>query len=123
LGLETAVTILNKYVPDEEVAALMQAVDVVVLPYHTATQSATVQVAFGHGKPVITTDVGGLAEAVRHNGTGLIVPPGDPQQLAEAIDRFFAEDLGPIFAENVRRENGRFDWEYLCQTLLTLANR
>jgi len=123
LGLKTAVTILNKYVPDEEVAALMQAVDVVILPYRTATQSAIVQVAFGHGKPVITTDVGGLAEAVRHNGTGLIVPPGDPQQLAEAIDRFFAEDLGPALAENVEHENGRFNWEYLCQTLLTLANQ
>ncbi|MCB8946121.1 MAG: glycosyltransferase [Ardenticatenaceae bacterium] len=121
LGLATAVTILNKYVPDEEVAALMQRADVVVLPYRSATQSAIVQVAFGHGKPVITTDVGGLAEAVQHEVTGLIVPPEQPAALAAAMDRFFVEELGPVLGENVRGENGRFGWERLIQTLLKLA--
>jgi glycosyltransferase involved in cell wall biosynthesis len=121
LELETAVTIINKYVPDEEVAALMQTAVVVVLPYRSATQSAIVQVAFGHGKPVITTNVGGLAEAVQDGCTGLIVPPENPQALAAAIDRFLAEGLAPMMAENVRRENGRFGWEHLSAALLRLA--
>ena len=121
LGLGTAVTILNKYVPDEEVTALMTVADVVVLPYRSATQSAIVQVAFGQVKPVITTDVGGLAEAVQHNCTGLIVPPEEPAALAAAMDRFFAEELGSVFAKNIERENGRFDWDHLCKTLLELA--
>jgi glycosyltransferase involved in cell wall biosynthesis len=121
LGLGTAVTILNKYVPDEEVAALMAAADVVVLPYRTATQSAIVQVAFGYGKPVITSDVGGLAEAVQHNCTGLIVPLEEPAALAATMDRFFAEDLGPGFVENIGRENGRFAWSQLVKVLQQLA--
>jgi glycosyltransferase involved in cell wall biosynthesis len=121
LGLGSKVTLINKYVPDEEVAALMQAAVVVILPYRSATQSAIVQVAFGHGKPVITTDVGGLTEAVQHDSTGLIVPPENPAMLAAAIDRFLAEELGPIFAENVARENGRFAWSHLVETLLQLS--
>jgi glycosyltransferase involved in cell wall biosynthesis len=121
LGLATKVTFINQYVPDEEVAALMQAAEVVILPYRSASQSAIVQVAFGHGKPVITTDVGGLAEVVQHNCTGLIVPPEEPQQLAAAIERFFDENLGSLFAENVRRENGRFAWSHLVETLIQLS--
>ena len=121
LELETAVTIMNRYVPDEEVVALMQTADVVILPYRRATQSAIVQVAFGYGKPIITTNVGGLAEAVVHECTGLIVPPEDPQQLAAAIERFFVEDLGPFFVENIGRENDRFAWKHLCKTLLMLT--
>ena len=117
LGLATAVTILNNYVPDEEVAALMAVADVVVLPYRSATQSAIVQVAFGHGKSVITTKVGGLAEAVQDGVTGLVVPPEEPGALAVAMDRFFAEGLGVVFSENVRRENGRFDWSQLIKVL------
>jgi glycosyltransferase involved in cell wall biosynthesis len=121
LGLAAKVTLINNYLPDEEVAALMQKADVVLLPYRQATQSAIIQVAFGHGKPVITTDVGGLAEAVQHNCTGLIVPPDSPSQLAAAIDRFFAENLGPIFAENVMQQNGRFAWGHLIRALLQLS--
>jgi glycosyltransferase involved in cell wall biosynthesis len=41
--------------------------------------------AMASGLPVIATDVGGNAETVRHQETGLIVPPRDPEALAGAI--------------------------------------
>jgi glycosyltransferase involved in cell wall biosynthesis len=41
--------------------------------------------AMASGLPVIATDIGGNAETVRHNETGLIVPPRDPEALAAAI--------------------------------------
>lgn len=41
--------------------------------------------AMAAGKPVVATDVGGCAEAVVHGETGLIVPPENPQALADAI--------------------------------------
>ena len=37
------------------------------------------------GVPVVASRVGGLPEVVRHNETGLLVPPDNPQALAEAI--------------------------------------
>jgi glycosyltransferase involved in cell wall biosynthesis len=121
LGLADNVTLLDAYLPDELLAACIDRADVVVLPYRSATQSAVVQTAFGRGKPVITTDVGGLADAVANGRTGLVVPPEDPSALAAAIERFFAENLGPQMRANIGVENGRFAWQRLVDQLVKLA--
>ncbi|MCA9969062.1 MAG: glycosyltransferase [Anaerolineales bacterium] len=121
LGLSDRVTLLDAYLPNETLAAAMRRAAVVVLPYRSATQSGIIQLAFGLGRPVITTDVGGLAEVVTHAQTGLVVPPEDPAALAAAIERFFAEDLGPCFAAAIARENGRFSWQHLVTQLEALA--
>jgi glycosyltransferase involved in cell wall biosynthesis len=123
LQLESAVTIVNDYVPDEALAAYVKAATVVVLPYRSATQSAVVQVAFGQGRPVITTDVGGLAEVVADGRTGLIVPPEDPEALARAINQFFDQELGPEFEENIQQEKERFSWQKLIHTLTQLQDK
>lgn len=39
------------------------------------------------GLAVVGTDIGGVSELVQHERTGLLVPPGDPQQLAKALGR------------------------------------
>lgn len=117
LGLTNCVTIINEYLPDELLAACIDQANVVVLPYRSATQSAVVQTAFGRGKPVITTNVGGLAEAVEDGRTGLVVPPENPTALAHAIERYFAEGLEGVFRENVVGGNGRFAWDHLITQL------
>ena len=120
LGLTDCVTVINGYVPDELLAASIDRTNVVVLPYRSATQSAIVQTAFGRGKPVITTNVGGLAEAVEDGRTGLIVPSEDPPALAEAIEHYFSENLEVSFSEHIREENGRFSWAHLRNGLQSL---
>jgi glycosyltransferase involved in cell wall biosynthesis len=121
LNLQDQVTIVNEYVPDEQLAAYVTAADAAVLPYRSATQSAVIQLAFGQGTPVITTDVGGLAEAVKDGCTGLVVPPEDPQALAAAIDRFFDEDLGSKLRNNIQTKQGQFSWNVLIKKLLRLS--
>ncbi|MCB9419224.1 MAG: glycosyltransferase [Ardenticatenaceae bacterium] len=118
LGISDAVTLVDEYLPNEMLAACLQRADVVVLPYRSATQSGIIQMAFGHGKPVITTDVGGLLDVVSHEHTGLIVPAENPLALSEAIVRFFAEGLGSVFKRNILRENGRFSWQHLLDSLM-----
>ena len=122
LGISDAVTIIDEYLPDETLAACLERADVTVLPYRSATQSGIIQAAFGHGCPVITTDVGGLGEVVENGRTGLIVPPENPQALAEAIERYFTEDLGDVLREELRGGgNGRFAWELLVNILIILC--
>lgn len=121
LGLEDCVTIIDEYLPDELLAACIDRANVVVFPYRSATQSAMVQTAFGRGKPVITTNVGGLAEAVEDGRTGLVVPPEDPTALADAIEHYFAQGLEAVFSKNILAGNGRFSWEYLVQNLHRLS--
>lgn len=121
LGIEKAVTLVDEYLPNETLAACIQRADLVVLPYRSATQSGIIQLAFGQGKPVITTNVGGLPEVVHHEEMGLVVPPEDPVALAAAIERFFAAGLGPAMSEKIAQENGRFAWEHLVRQLAELS--
>ncbi len=103
--------IRDGYVPDAEVEPYFASADVNVCPYISATQSAIVQIAFGFEVPVIATDVGGLPEAVEDNKTGLIVPPENEKALAEAVTRFFKEDMAEGFKENIKKEAERFSWD------------
>ena len=105
------------YVPDEAVARYFCAADVVVQPYVSATQSGVAQIAFHFGRPVVTTDVGGLAEVVPDGEAGLVVPPEDPGALAEAVVRFFAEGLAARLEAGVRRERERYGWDRLVEAL------
>lgn len=90
LGLEQRVHFENTYIPNESVADWFGAADVVVLPYRSATQSGILNMAYGFGKPVICTDVGGLAEFVGDGRTGVIVSEARPEALAAGIRRFYA---------------------------------
>lgn len=122
LGVARAVEIRNAYLPDAEVATLFAACDVVVQPYLTATQSGVAQVAFHFEKPMILTDVGGLAEIVQDGRAGLVVPPADPDALADAIERFFAENLADQLIEGVRGRKSEFSWDRLVEALEDLTN-
>lgn len=114
-GVAEAITFVNRYVPNEELQPYFDLASVVVLPYISATQSGVAQLAFGFGKPVITTRVGGLHEAVQDGVNGLIAPPQDEQALAKAITRFFRQNLGAQLAANVRQsmEAQAFSWRRL----------
>jgi D-inositol-3-phosphate glycosyltransferase len=117
-----AVQLWEGYLPDERVEALFKAADVVVLPYRSGTQSGVTHVAYALGAPVITTDVGGLAESVRPGETGLVVPPEDPRALAGAVVRFFAEDLGPRLRAGVQRVQREHAWDVLAGATLELID-
>jgi glycosyltransferase involved in cell wall biosynthesis len=118
-GVAEAVTFVNRYVPNEELQPYFEMADVVVLPYISATQSAVVQLAFGFGKPVITTRVGGLHEAVTDGVNGLIVPPQDEQALAEAIVRYFRDDMAGRLSSAIaqKKVTQQFSWKELVQSI------
>jgi glycosyltransferase involved in cell wall biosynthesis len=115
------VTVVDRYVANEEVAEYFAAADVVALPYRSATGSGIAQVAFGAGVPVVATRTGGLEDVVEDGVSGLLVPPSDPDQLARALERFFLEDWGPRLREGVARGRARFTWEGLVDALVSLA--
>jgi glycosyltransferase involved in cell wall biosynthesis len=73
--------------PDEEVRELMARAAAVVLPYRRLDSSGVLATAIGYRRPVVVTDVGSLGEIVREFGAGEVVPPGDPQALAQATAR------------------------------------
>ncbi len=64
---------------------LLSQADVFVLPSYNEGLPMALLEAMSWGLPVITTPVGGIPETVTHKETGLLVNPGDVQQLAEAL--------------------------------------
>jgi glycosyltransferase involved in cell wall biosynthesis len=121
LGLANHVTVNSQYIPNDEVALYFSACDVVVLPYISATQSGIVQIAYHFDKPVIATNVGGLAEVVIDNETGFIVPPLDPAKLSESIVRFYKEEKESTFVKNVKREKTKYSWDRMVEAIEGLA--
>ncbi|MCY4674671.1 MAG: glycosyltransferase [Bacteroidetes bacterium] len=117
LDLQKQVKLVNQYIPKDEVANYFAAADVVVQPYLSATQSGVAQVAYQFEVPIITTDVGGLAEIVPHEEAGLIVPPNDATALASAIVRYFVDDMQVSLTAGVRRQKQSLGWDKLLDAI------
>lgn len=90
LGLDGRVRFLGPQ-PHSLVLELFAASDAALLPSSWENFPHSVVEALGVGTPVLATYVGGVAEVVRNEENGLLVPPGDPRALAGAIERFFSE--------------------------------
>ena len=121
LQLEDFVIMSNDFIPNNEVAQHFCAADAVVQTYLNATQSGVTQIAYYYNKPMIVTNVGGLAELVPDNKVGYIVQ-GNKKDIADAILKFYTENKEQEFVSNIMIEKEKFTWKYLCEKLLTLAN-
>jgi glycosyltransferase involved in cell wall biosynthesis len=79
------VELKSDYISNADLAELFQHATAVVCPYTDATQSGVVLTAYGFGKPVVATEVGGLPEYVRNGTSGILVPSRDSDALARAL--------------------------------------
>jgi glycosyltransferase involved in cell wall biosynthesis len=95
-GLGDVVTLEPGYVPDEAVGPLFARHHLVLAPYRSATQSGIVPLAYAAGRPVVSTNVGGLAEAVHEGRTGTLCDPTGPD-LAAGVERVL-DDLPQLAA-------------------------
>ncbi len=69
----------------DDMPALLAASDLVVLPSLAEALPTVLMEAAAAERPVVATRTGGTAEVVEDGVTGLLVPPGDPVQLADAV--------------------------------------
>ncbi|MCL1973658.1 MAG: glycosyltransferase, partial [Bacteroidetes bacterium] len=116
LGITDDIVIHNRFIPDHEVAAYFSLCDLVVQPYKSASQSGITQIAYHFLKPMIVTDVGGLAEMVPDGIAGYVAAP-HPQSVAEAMALFYAEGPTDRFTAGIRTAKKRFSWEALAQAV------
>jgi glycogen(starch) synthase len=87
LGVESAVTLVG-WQPPAGLAATLARADVAVIPsiWPESFGMAALE-ALATGCAVVASDCGGLPDLVRHNETGVLVPPGDVGVLADAVRR------------------------------------
>ena len=120
LNLENRLVRATDFIPNEQVVNYFCATDLVVQPYKNATQSGVSQVAYHFGRPMLVTDVGGLAELIPAGVVGYVVPP-TPLALADALVDFYANDREETYAAGVRQEAKKFSWEVMVSALKEVA--
>jgi glycosyltransferase involved in cell wall biosynthesis len=98
---QEGVILKTQFVPDNEMELYFKAADVLALPYKEIFQSGVLFLAYSFGLPVVATDVGSFREDVVEGSTGFLCKPGEPAELAKAIETYFASNLYKNL--NVRR--------------------
>jgi glycosyltransferase involved in cell wall biosynthesis len=122
LGIATKVEIVDRYVTDNEMSGYFAWADLVALPYRKSRTSGVIATAYGCGKPVLATDVGGFHEVVRDGLTGKIVPPDNPRAFAAGIEWFLA-NREIDFSGNIREfTEWKMSWNSLVKMIEELAN-
>ena len=119
LGIEPDVELCTNFIPDSEVNAYFCAADIVVQPYKTATQSGVTQIAYYFEKPMLVTDVGGLAEIVPHGKVGYAVHP-DATSIADALVDFYENDKERFFSENAKIEKEKYAWSRMTKAIIDI---
>jgi glycosyltransferase involved in cell wall biosynthesis len=106
---------LAGFVEHRQVPGVLAALDVLVLPSAYEEMGSVLVEAMAAGLPVVASDVGGIPAVVRDGRTGLLVPPGDTDALAAALDRLVADPaLRERLAAGARARARDFAWPQLA---------
>jgi glycosyltransferase involved in cell wall biosynthesis len=82
LGIDGFVSWLGSQI---DPAKLLRAMDVFALPSHMEGSPNAVLEAMAMGLPIVATRIGGIVDLVEENATGLLIRPGDADELATAL--------------------------------------
>ena len=110
LGIEDNIIMKSDFIPAEKVKNYFCAADMITQTYRTATQSGVTQIAYSFDRPMLVTDVGGLAEIVPNNKVGYVTSQ-NPIAIADAIIDFYTNNKEAEFTINTSNEKKRFSWE------------
>lgn len=119
-GLAPYLVEANDFIPDSEVSTYFSACDMVVQTYKSATQSGVTQVAYYYHKPMLVTDVGGLAELVPDQKVGYVTAV-DIDEIANALTDFYENNREDVFVENIKTERNRFTWDSMIEKLFEVG--
>lgn len=119
------IDIRNRFIPDNELVALIKNCAFMVCPYTNATQSGVVMSAYAFNKPVIATNVGGLPEMVRHEHYGLVVKEMDVTALTDAIVMLWENpEKVERFSQEIKKDfqTGLLSWRKTAEDIISAYN-
>ena len=112
----------KEFIPADEVRYYFAAADLVAQPYKSATQSGITQIAYHFERPMLVTDVGGLAEIVPHGKVGYVVKP-NADDIADALVDFINHKQDSDFSTGIAEEKIKYTWDKMTATLIDVANK
>jgi D-inositol-3-phosphate glycosyltransferase len=121
-GLNDLVIMHDQFIANDMVRYYFCASNIVAQTYRNATNSGVTMVGYYYNKPMLVTNIGGLAEIVPHNLCGYTLPL-DQTQIADAMVNFFEKNRETEMVNNVKKEKIKYEWSTFINTLLELYNR
>lgn len=108
----------NSWLDEEQIAALMSASDLVVLPYELSSQSGVAAAAHAAGRPVVATPIGGLREQVLP-GTGLLARDMSVEAFADALTELITDPVlfDRCAAGALQHAQTELDWHKCAEVL------
>lgn len=119
LDLEGMIAWHTDFIPDDKVRYYFSAADLIVQPYKTATQSGVTQIAYHFERPMLVTNVGGLAEIVPSGKVGYVCEVSE-ESVAKAIGHFVSQDpqlREAQFKENIQNEKQKYAWSNMTKLI------
>ena len=113
LGIERRIVWKLGYIREEELPQLFRSATIVALPYRAIDQSGVLMTALAFGKAIVASRTGGFPEVIKDGVHGVLVTPGDVQELAGAL-----QDL---LTNPARRQSMEQATTHLARTELSWA--
>jgi D-inositol-3-phosphate glycosyltransferase len=118
-NLQDQVILHDKFIANDEVRYYFCASNLVAQTYRNATNSGVTMVGYFYEKPMLVTNVGGLAEIVPDNKCGYVVETTVPK-ISEKIIEYFSQNKETEFTNNVRVEKKKYEWTEFIRVLIGL---
>ena len=115
LGIKDKVTVVNTFVPNEDVHKYFQVSDVIMLYYLTATPSGVESIGYNFRMPMVATKVGHFPETVKDGYNGYLAEPGNIESMAEVMIKAIEK---PIPRENVAETSREMSWANYAKAIL-----
>lgn len=122
LNLTEHIVWCKEFVPADKVRYYFAAADLVAQPYKTATQSGITQIAYHFERPMLVTNVGGLAEIVPHGKVGYVVAP-NVAEIADALVDFVDHRTEADYREGILEEKAKYAWSNMTTQLFDVAKK
>jgi glycosyltransferase involved in cell wall biosynthesis len=115
-NLANSLYLRTQFIDNSEVKYYLGAADFVIQPYKNATQSGVTPLAYHFEKPMLVTNVGGLANLVPHMKVGIVTEP-NADSIAAGIMKLY--ELGEThFLKHLCEEKKKFSWEHLTTAII-----
>ncbi len=113
---------INKFLSHEELEKLMIMSDLLVLPYHSASQSGIISQSWQYNLPAIVNNVGGLSEYVVHKKSGYVINDNSISSLSNKINHFFNSNDRIEMPQYINLNKNKFSWDYYVSGIWELLN-
>ncbi len=123
---DNRIKLINRYIPPDELAYLIDRSLCVITPYSDSTHSGVIMTAYAFNKPVISSDVGGIKEVLIDGKTGLLFRAGDEKGLISAIEKMADDtELRKRMSENIGllKKEGILNWDSITTKMTAIYSK